>query len=120
MRLPARAIGRLAADRGRLLDVTGTLVREADVVVENFRPGVAKRLGVDYETLKELVPGLIYASISGFGQTGPYANYPGYDLIAQGMTGVMSITGEADGRILGFSSSLAEMKLIPGRRSPRS
>lgn len=73
------------------------LVREADVVVESFRPGVAKRLGVDYEALKEIAPQLIYASISGFGQTGPYANYPGYDLIAQGMTGVMSITGEADG-----------------------
>lgn len=73
------------------------LVREADVVVENFRPGVTKRLGVDYDTLKDITPGLIYASISGFGQTGPYANYPGYDLIAQAMTGVMSITGEADG-----------------------
>jgi formyl-CoA transferase len=73
------------------------LVRDADVVVENFRPGVTKRLGVDYDTLKELTPNLIYASISGFGQTGPYASYPGYDLIAQGMTGVMSITGDADG-----------------------
>lgn len=73
------------------------LVRDADVVVENFRPGVTKRLGVDYDTLKQLAPNLIYASISGFGQTGPYASYPGYDLIAQGMTGVMSITGDADG-----------------------
>ena len=73
------------------------LVRDADVVVENFRPGVTKRLGVDYDTLKAIAPQLIYASISGFGQTGPYASYPGYDLIAQGMTGVMSITGDADG-----------------------
>lgn len=73
------------------------LVSEADVVVENFRPGVAKRLGIDYDTLKEVSAELIYASISGFGQTGPYANYPGYDLIAQGMAGVMSITGEANG-----------------------
>jgi crotonobetainyl-CoA:carnitine CoA-transferase CaiB-like acyl-CoA transferase len=73
------------------------LVRTADVVIENFRPGVAKRLGVDYETLSADQPSLIYASISGFGQTGPYANYPGYDLIAQAMTGVMSITGEPGG-----------------------
>ena len=73
------------------------LVATADVVIENFRPGVTKRLKVDYETLSRSQPALIYASISGFGQTGPYANYPGYDLIAQAMTGVMSITGEPGG-----------------------
>ncbi len=73
------------------------LAREADVVVENFRPGVAKKLGVDYETLREINPRIIYASISGFGQTGPYAMRAGYDLIAQGMSGVMSVTGEPDG-----------------------
>lgn len=73
------------------------LVRDADVVVENFRPGVTARLGVDYETLREINPGLIYASISGFGQTGPYASRAGYDLIAQAMSGVMSVTGEPDG-----------------------
>jgi crotonobetainyl-CoA:carnitine CoA-transferase CaiB-like acyl-CoA transferase len=73
------------------------LVLTADVVVENFRPGVTKRLGVDYETLSELNPRLIYASVSGFGQTGPYANRPGYDLIAQAMSGVMSITGTSGG-----------------------
>lgn len=73
------------------------LVREADVLVENFRPGVTKKLGIDYETLREMNPRLIYASISGFGQTGPYAMRAGYDLIAQGMSGVMSVTGEPDG-----------------------
>ena len=73
------------------------LVREADVVVENFRPGVTTKLGVDYETLKEINPRVIYASVSGFGQTGPYATRPGYDLIAQGMSGVMSVTGEPGG-----------------------
>ncbi|MEX1078008.1 MAG: CoA transferase [Homoserinimonas sp.] len=73
------------------------LVETADVVIENFRPGVTKRLSIDYDTLREISPQLIYASISGFGQTGPYSKYPGYDLIAQGMTGVMSVTGEADG-----------------------
>lgn len=74
------------------------LVRTADVVIENWRPGVAKRLGLDFETLIALNPRLVVASISGFGQTGPYANRPGYDLIAQAMAGVMSITGEPGGR----------------------
>jgi crotonobetainyl-CoA:carnitine CoA-transferase CaiB-like acyl-CoA transferase len=73
------------------------LVKTADVLIENYRPGVAARLGVDYETLSELNPRLIYASISGFGQTGPYAMRPGFDLIAQGLAGVMSVTGEPGG-----------------------
>ena len=73
------------------------LVRDADVVLENYRPGVAARLGADWETLRELDPRLVYASISGFGQTGAYAMRPGYDLIAQGLSGVMSVTGEPDG-----------------------
>jgi len=67
----------------------------ADVVVENFRPDVKHRLGIDYEALSAVNPRLIYASISGFGQDGPYANRPGFDQIAQGMGGLMSITGAA-------------------------
>jgi crotonobetainyl-CoA:carnitine CoA-transferase CaiB-like acyl-CoA transferase len=86
-----------------------SLVRDADVVVENFRPGVAKRLGVDYESLKQVTPQLIYASISGFGQTGPYSSYPGYDLIAQGMTGVMSITGEPGGNPIKCGLPIADL-----------
>ena len=73
------------------------LVKRADVLLENYRPGVAKKLGADYETLRAVNPRLIYASISGFGQTGPYAQRPGFDLIAQGMSGVMSVTGEPGG-----------------------
>ena len=69
------------------------LALTADVVVENFRPGVKFRLGLDYETLSKNNPGLVYASISGFGQDGPYADRPGFDQIAQGMGGLMSITG---------------------------
>jgi crotonobetainyl-CoA:carnitine CoA-transferase CaiB-like acyl-CoA transferase len=69
------------------------MVKKADVVVENFRPDVKKRLGIDYKTLSKINPRLVYASISGFGQTGPYANRPGFDQIAQGMGGLMSITG---------------------------
>jgi crotonobetainyl-CoA:carnitine CoA-transferase CaiB-like acyl-CoA transferase len=69
------------------------MVKKADVVVENFRPDVKKRLGIDYKTLAKINPRLVYASISGFGQAGPYANRPGFDQIAQGMGGLMSITG---------------------------
>ena len=73
------------------------LARTADVLIENYRPGVAARLGVGFDALREINPRLIYASISGFGQTGPYAMRPGFDLIAQGMAGVMSVTGEPGG-----------------------
>jgi crotonobetainyl-CoA:carnitine CoA-transferase CaiB-like acyl-CoA transferase len=73
------------------------LASDADVVLENYRPGVAARLGADWDTLCELNPRLVYASVSGFGQTGPYAHRPGYDLIAQGLSGVMSVTGEPGG-----------------------
>jgi crotonobetainyl-CoA:carnitine CoA-transferase CaiB-like acyl-CoA transferase len=69
------------------------MVMQADVVVENFRPAVKRRLGIDYETLAAINPRLIYGSISGFGQDGPYADRPGFDQIAQGMGGLMSITG---------------------------
>ena len=70
------------------------MVEDADVVVENYRPAVKHRLGVDYETLRAINPRLVYASISGFGEDGPYANRPGVDQIAQGMGGLMSITGK--------------------------
>jgi crotonobetainyl-CoA:carnitine CoA-transferase CaiB-like acyl-CoA transferase len=73
------------------------LVKTADVFVQNYRPGAARRLGVDYETLAALNPRLIYCSVSGFGSTGPYAPRGGYDLIAQGMSGIMSVTGDEGG-----------------------
>lgn len=76
------------------------MVKSCDVVVENYRPGVTKSLGVDYETLKAINPGLIYCSISGYGQTGPYSTKGGFDLVAQGATGLMSMTGEVGGRPL--------------------
>jgi formyl-CoA transferase len=69
------------------------LVQDADIVVENYRPGVKKRLGIDYDSLRPINPRLIYGSISGFGQSGPYRDRPGVDQIAQGMGGLMSITG---------------------------
>ena len=70
------------------------LVKTADVVVENYRPNVKKKLGIDYDTLKDINPGIVYASISGFGQDGPYSTRPGLDQIAQGIGGIMSVTGE--------------------------
>lgn len=74
-------------------DVLYALVKTADVLVENARPGVGKRLGMDYETLRAINPRLVYASISGFGQTGPWAQRPGFDLIAQAMSGILSSNG---------------------------
>ncbi|WP_110667823.1 CaiB/BaiF CoA transferase family protein [Salinicola halophilus] len=82
------------------LEIFYQLAREADVVVENYRPGVTQSLKIDYETLKAINPGLVYCSISGYGQTGPYRTKGGFDLVAQGMTGLMSMTGEAGGRPL--------------------
>src|SRR6185436_4605415 len=70
------------------------LVKTADVVVENFRPDVKFRLGIDYESLAKVNPRIILASISGFGQDGPYRDRPGFDQIAQGMSGLMSVTGQ--------------------------
>ncbi len=74
------------------------LLQSADVVTENYRRGTMERLGLGYETLKAENPGLIYCEVSGFGRSGPYRDRAGFDLIAQGMSGLMSITGEGDGR----------------------
>lgn len=81
----------LKTDQGR--EVLKQMVAKADVLVENYRPDVKDRLGIDYESLKRVNPRLVYASISGFGQDGPYRERPGFDQIAQGMGGLMSITG---------------------------
>ena len=78
--------------------VARRLLADADVVIENYRKGTMERLGLGYESLRESNPGLIYCEISGFGRTGPYSERGGFDLIAQGMSGLMSITGEAPGR----------------------
>jgi crotonobetainyl-CoA:carnitine CoA-transferase CaiB-like acyl-CoA transferase len=79
------------------VEIVHRLVKTADVFVQNYRPGAAARLSVDYDTLAALNPRLIYCSISGFGSTGPYAPRGGYDLIAQGMSGIISVTGDEDG-----------------------
>ena len=91
------------------LEIFLKLAATADVVVENFRPDVKERLGIDYESLKAVNPGLILASISGFGQTGPYAKRPGFDQIAQGMGGLMSITGDPDGGPMRVGIPIADL-----------
>jgi crotonobetainyl-CoA:carnitine CoA-transferase CaiB-like acyl-CoA transferase len=75
-------------------EIFKTLARDADVLVENFRPGVMERLGLSYDVLKEINPGLIYCAISGFGQTGPDAHKPAYDQIIQGLSGEMAVNGD--------------------------
>ncbi|NRO98051.1 CoA transferase [Paraburkholderia sp. NMBU_R16] len=78
-------------------DILHALLGQADVLVENFRPGVMRRYGLDHETLSERYPWLIYGSVSGFGQTGPYQNRPAYDIVVQAMSGLMSVTGQPGG-----------------------
>ena len=91
------------------LEVVRELARRADIVVENFRPGTAARLGLGYEELSKDNPGLVYASISGYGQTGPDALRPGYDAIAQARSGIMSVTGETDGPPVRVGVSSADL-----------
>jgi CoA:oxalate CoA-transferase len=86
----------LKTERGRAIMLE--LVRRADIVLENFRPGVAVRLGLDYEALKAANPKIVVCAISGFGQTGPYRDRPAYDIIVQAMSGGMSMTGELGGK----------------------
>jgi len=85
----------LKQESGR--DILYRLVRTADAFIQNYRPGVMRRLGCDWDTLRAINPGLVYCSISGFGEGSPYADFAGFDLIAQGMSGLMSITGNPDG-----------------------
>jgi crotonobetainyl-CoA:carnitine CoA-transferase CaiB-like acyl-CoA transferase len=78
-------------------DILYRLVRTSDAFIQNYRPGVMRRLGCDWETLRAINPGLVYCSISGFGEGSPYADFAGFDLIAQGMSGLMSVTGDPNG-----------------------
>lgn len=91
-------------DKTRVLE----LARKADVVVENFRPGVMDRLGLGFETLRETNPGLIYAASCGFGQTGPYAKRPGQDYLVQALTGAMWLTGRRDDPPFLFGAAIAD------------
>lgn len=85
------------------------LIAKADILVENFKPGTMERMGLDYETVKAVNPQIIYASISGFGQTGPYSKRGALDVVIQGMSGFMSITGEKNGRPMKAGPSIADL-----------
>ncbi len=97
----------LKCDDGRA--ILERLVARADVLVQNFRPGAVERLGLDYDSLAPRNPRLVYCSISGFGDTGPDAARPGYDLIVQGESGLMDLTGEPDGPPTRIGTSIADL-----------
>ncbi|WP_029421292.1 CaiB/BaiF CoA transferase family protein [Alicyclobacillus macrosporangiidus] len=109
--MPNRNKKSLALDlkhpRGK--EVFFRLAEKADVIVENFRPGTTQKLGVDYDAVKTVNPDIIYCSISGFGQTGPLAHQGGFDIIAQGFTGLMRMTGEPGGRPAKVGIAIADL-----------
>ena len=85
------------------------LASRADVLIENFKVGGLQQYGLDYESLHAQLPELIYCSVTGFGQTGPYAKYPGYDFMIQGMGGIMSITGEPEGEPMKVGVAIVDL-----------
>jgi formyl-CoA transferase len=97
----------LKTDEGR--EILRDLAMQSDVLVENFRPGTLKKFDLDFETLHNLNPGLVYCSISGFGQTGSLRDKPGYDFMIQAMGGIMSVTGEPDGEPMKVGVAVADL-----------
>ncbi len=97
----------LKTERGKT--IFKQLVKQSDILVENFRPGTMKKFGLDYEALAAEHPSLIYAACSGFGQTGPFAQQGAYDMIIQGMGGIISITGEPDGPPVRVGTSISDI-----------
>lgn len=96
----------LKSEKG--LEVVKKLAAEADVMIENFAPGVIERLGLGYDTIKEINPSIIYAQVKGFAEDGPYSDYLSFDMIGQAVGGIMSITGEPDGRPLKPGTTLGD------------
>lgn len=97
----------LKTEKGK--EILRGLIRESDVVVENFRPGTMEKLGIGYDRIKEINPEIIYATASGFGQTGPYSNRAAYDAVVQAMGGLMSITGPKDGKPTRVGTSIGDI-----------
>ena len=97
----------LKAQQGR--DILISMVKQSDVLIENYRKGTLEKLGVGYDVLSDANPGLIYCAISGYGRSGPYADKGGFDLIAQGFAGLMSVTGEPGGPPVKTGNSVADM-----------
>ena len=97
----------LRHERGK--EIIEKLIQKVDILVENFRPGTMKKMGLAYEDVRDLNPALVYVSISGFGQFGPYAHEPAYEMVAQGMGGTLSITGEPDGSPVRVGYSIGDL-----------
>lgn len=97
----------LKTDEGR--EIIRDLARQSDVLVENFRPGTLARFSLDFESVSIFNPNLIYCSITGFGQTGPMRDRPGYDFMIQAMGGIMSVTGEPDGEPMKVGVAVADL-----------
>lgn len=93
----------------KTIELVKELVKEVDIVAENFRPGTMEKLGIGYDELKKVNPKLIFATMSGFGQTGPYSRRPAYDMVVQGMGGIMSITGEEGGDPVRVGTSVGDI-----------
>ena len=91
------------------VEVAHRLIERSDIAIENFRPGTADRIGIGYERARELNPRIVYASVTGFGDTGPLRDRPGYDFVAQAMGGVMSVTGERDGDPMKVGVAVADI-----------
>src|SRR5438477_1450235 len=89
-------------------EIFAALVKKADIVLENFRPGVMAKMGFGYERLRELNPGIILVSVSGFGQFGPYTERPAFDPLGQAMSGLMTLTGQLEGKPIGTATSVAD------------
>lgn len=96
----------------KAIELVHRLVTKADVFVENFRPGVMQRLGLGYDRLSSINPRLVYLSLSGFGQTGPYVNRPAFDIVVQALSGIMSVNGAEDGEPTRVGTSIGDM--VPG------
>ncbi len=92
----------------RGVEMVKKMIAEADILIESYRPGVMKMMGLDYETVKEINPKIIYCSVSAYGQEGPYATRPGYDVIAQAVSGCMDLTGEPDGPPTKIGSAIGD------------
>ena len=97
----------MKSPRGK--EILWELVKKADIIVENFRPGVLERLGFGYAELKRVNPWVVLGSISGFGQTGPYASRAGYDILGQAMSGIMSVTGWPGGKPTRVNTALCDI-----------
>ncbi|MCX6356995.1 MAG: CoA transferase [Candidatus Aureabacteria bacterium] len=100
----------IKSEKGR--EIITRLIKKSDILVENFRPGTLQKIGLDYDAASRINPRLIYASVSGFGQTGPWASKPGYDLAIQGLGGIMSITGDPSGPP--FKVGVSQADLVAG------